>query len=142
MALSSLPAQRSFGATTRPRRMVAATAFGVSGFLRVHRLLHLGGVSRPERHEDWRAELLVWRQRRELPLAVLFARILGRFPRTPLENYRLGGRLGRHSHRRFDFVDSRRISFHLLLLSRRLLQGILGDPINCAVGEPRKKISR
>ena len=35
-------------------------------------------------------------------------------------------------------VGARRISVYLLLLSRGVLQGILGDPLNCAVGEPRK----
>ena len=38
-----------------------------------------------------------------------------------------------------DPLGARRISRHLLLLSRRLLQSLLGRPASCTVGEPRKK---
>ena len=37
-----------------------------------------------------------------------------------------------------DPVGARRVPLHLLLLSRRVLQSVLGRPASCAVGEPRK----
>ena len=39
-------------------------------------------------------------------------------------------------------LGARRLPLHLLLLPRRLLQGVLGDPPSCAVGEPRKSYLR
>src|ERR1019366_3260823 len=76
----------------------------------------------------WRLAWGKWRG--QLSLAVLLAGILGHLAARHFGRNAAGvvGGLGAVLAGIFDSVDSGRISFHLLLLSRRVLQGVLGRP--------------
>ena len=95
--------------------MVAAFAADVFSPGRVHRLFDVGSFS---------GRALSFRK---LLIAVLFT---GNFRRDAARDVRretgVDSRVGAFYARAFDFVGARRISIYLLLLSRRVLQGILG----------------
>src|SRR5215204_3664677 len=97
--------------------MVAAFAADLFRLGRVCRLFDVGGVSR-------RALCF-----RELSFAVLFTR---NFRRDAARDVRrqtgVDSGMGSLLARAFDFMGARRIPIYLLLLSRRVLQGVLGRP--------------
>src|SRR5262249_39832341 len=100
-----------------PGCLVGAADSRLLGFVRVHRLRHLGGVPGPA--------LLVW----PLPVALLLAgavrRLAARLVRVAAG---LVARLADLLAGALDPVDARRLPRDLLLLPRRLLQGVLGRP--------------
>src|SRR5208282_5472733 len=103
-----------------PRRVVGAAAARLPRLFRLYRLFHLGGASRES--------LLVQRQRRGLSVAFLFA---GDFRHYAARDFRNGaGLVAVVAAQIFtglpDFVGASRFPVHLLLLSRRVLQGVLG----------------
>ena len=120
--------QRKFGETTRRDHWWVQPLAGVSRALDVHCLLHLGGVP----GESLRV--------RPLPLPVLFAAALRR-QRTRVVRAETGvvARRAPFFRRAPDPLGARRIPVHLLLLPRRLLQGVLGGPAVVHGWEPRKK---
>lgn len=109
-----------------PGRVVGAAAPGLSGILRVYRLFHLGSVS------SWNHRtlpILLQRKRRGLFIAVFLAGNFWVF--TARDFWVAAGLVAGVA----DFlaglsgaVGAGRFSVHLLLLSRGVLQGILGGP--------------
>ena len=101
------------------RRVVAVVRADFFGIVRVCPLFDLGGVS-------GRA-LFLRRRWSALSVAVLFAGNFRCFPICDVRHKtRVDSRLAAVVARAFDSLCTRRFSFHLLLLSRRVLQGVLG----------------
>src|SRR5271170_7373652 len=114
-------------------RVVDSAAAGVFGIFRVHHLFDVGGVSGKS--------LLARNRRRKLSLAVLFT---GNFrdvsARVVWQTFILAGVAGVFAGL-FCFVGAGRIPLHLLLLSRRVLQGVLGRPDRVRRRRAAQKIS-
>lgn len=104
------------------RHLVVATAPRFPRFLHVHRLFNVGGVSGKS--------LLARSGRRELSLAILFAGNFWDFSTRVVWQTFILSDVADFFTGFFCIMGAGRISFHLLLLSRRLLQRILGRP-NC-----------
>src|SRR5688572_12392957 len=109
--------------------MVVAAAADFSGAWHLHCLFHLGGVAG--------RTLPV----RPVPLAVLRARVARRsgtclVRRETVLVPSLASLLRGYA----DPVGSRRLSLHVLLLSRRLLQGVLGRSTRLHGGRAAKKL--
>src|SRR5712691_4193625 len=94
--------------------MVGAAPAGLSGTGDVRRLLDVGGVSR---------DVLL---QGAVSLALLFAVALRRAARMVWGEAALVSRLAAVVGGAVDLVGARRISLHLLLLPRRVLQSLLG----------------
>lgn len=121
-------------ATTAPVRgnvppgyVVGTAAAGLPGFLRIHRLFHVGGIS--PLFSQWKSHLLVRGERSRLSVAVFLA---GNFWNFAACSFRAEAGMVAivdfFLSRAVDFVGAGRFSFYLLLLSRRVLQGVLGGP--------------
>lgn len=127
-------ATAAFRTNFPPGRVVDSAAAGVFGIFRVHHLFDVGGVSGKS--------LLARNRRRELSLAVLLAGNFRNIPaRVVWKAFILADVAGVFAGL-FCFVGAGRISFHLLLLSRRVLQGILGRPDCVRRWRAAQKVSR
>jgi hypothetical protein len=109
--------------------VVGAAAAGLSRLLRLHRLFDLGGVSGVGDIQTMFAAI----GSTAATARIIFRRFTRRkFWGTRRTQFsarcRPGGRLAAVLAGLFDFVGAGRFPFHLLLLSRRVLQGVLGRP--------------
>src|SRR6266478_2010288 len=111
------------------RHLVVATAARLSWIIGLYRLFHLGGVSGQE--------LLCW----QLHLAILFARTFRRFATQLVwtETW-LVAVLAHLLSRAVSSLGTRRISPDVLLLSRRILQGVLGRSASVHSGRTSQKL--
>src|SRR5581483_440614 len=113
-----IAATTQFWANASSRRMVAATARSFSRIFSVHRLFHVGGVSSALQRK---LRLLVQWRWSKLPLAIFFAGNFWNFAACMVRQTIMVAALADFFRRIFCFVGTGRISFHLLLLSRRIL---------------------
>ena len=112
------------------RYLVVATAARLYRISDVYRLFHVGGVSG--------YELFRW----QLRLAFLFAGNVWRFATQLVwTQARVVARLAHFLSCTVGSLGTRRISCHVLLLSRRILQSILGGPARVHGGRTAQKVS-
>jgi len=127
-------ATAAFRTNFPPGRVVDPAAAGFFGIFRVYHLFDVGGVSGKS--------LLARNRRRELSLAVLFAGNFRDVPARMVWQTEFLSNVAGVFTGLFCFVGAGRISFHLLLLSRRVLQRILGRPDRVRRRRAAQKISR